>query len=168
MSKFRVFLTIGILPLLMMLSPTGHAKVPSVNDYSLNAEIQALLIDKSSPGECYSAVRLPSFQKKQGFIINPDQKPIRSGKWVRVICEADMTPNFLYWLEIRLSHLGLLDKQDIFTEGVKVNLDERLYAAIEKFQVLRDLPISGLSHETMNALSDINISSQPKSFKATK
>ncbi len=166
MFHIKVFLAIGATFLLMMLSPFAYSEVSIGNDYPLNAEVQGLLADGSSSGICFSKVTLFSKQIEQKHFVFPIPTSKPEVKWVHVVCEADVTPNFLYWLEIRLSHVGILDKQDIFTEGMKVGLDSRLYRAIEKFQLLRGLAVSGLSYETINVLSGLDISGDPKILDA--
>ena len=101
MSHPRVFLASGIIASLMVFSSFGHAEVPAANDYILNTEVQALLLDKSYPGECYSKVKRPAVRKLREVMSSRAPEFKEPKEWIRVVCEADVTPNFLYWLEIR-------------------------------------------------------------------
>ncbi|MDB2439822.1 hypothetical protein N9W89_14005 [Hellea sp.] len=175
MSHPKLLLAMATMPVIMALSLVGHAEgvvgraeVPVEYHYDLNTEVKALLVDKSSPGECFSNEKPPSVQKKQTFVIDPTPKPKLPIKWMRVVCDADVTPRFLYWLEVRLSHLGILDTQDIFTEGVRVKLDKRMYKAIQNFQVSQGLATGGLSYESVNTLSELDIPDVDKFRLPTK
>ena len=153
MSCRKAFVVSAIMSFFMLLSSPGYTVDAVANDSALEAQVQAILSDNPSLGECYSKIK---------NISHSDIK--RAEKWVRVVCETDVTPNFLYWLEVRLTHIGMLKTQDVFTEGMKVNLDERLYKAIERFQAQRGLSLGGLSYETINALSELDISGENKNL----
>ena len=157
MSHLKVLLAIRVVLFLLAFSSLAHAVAPAANNYTLNTEVQNLLADNLSAGDCFSKVTFSSNKIERRLLVFPTPKSKPVVKWVRVVCEAEVTPHFLLWLEIRLSHEGVLNKQDIFTDGVKVGLDNRLYDAIKKFQGLRGLALGGLSYETINLLSELDM-----------
>jgi len=156
----RLFLIAALFIFFMGVPSFGHASSLDEINFNLNNEVEALL-DRKSSGECFSRVYELSVHEEEThkFLISPvpETKPKPPLKWVRVICQDDITPNFLYWLEVRLVHVGVLEEQNIYENGMKVNLDKRLYKAIEDFQILYELDLDGMSYETINALSVLDI-----------
>jgi len=165
MSRYRVFWAVGFAALLLGDFSFSHAKTSGIMNSGLNAEVEMLLANNSS-GECFSRVYEPSVHEEEEthkFLISPEpvSKP-KPSEWIPVICQDDVTPNFLYWLEVRLVHVGVLEEQNIYENGMKVNLDKRLYKAIEDFQILHKLDNGGISYETINALSVLDIPNRYK------
>ena len=76
--------------------------------------------------------------------------------WKQTICEGDITPSFLKWVQERLAASGQFLEVP-HKRGTEAELDQALYKAIEAFQTARNIAPGGLTFETINALNEIDL-----------
>lgn len=76
--------------------------------------------------------------------------------WKQVVCEGDVTPSFLKWVQDRLAASGHFLEVS-HKRGPEAELDQALYEAIELFQADNNISRGGLTFETINALNDIEL-----------
>lgn len=76
--------------------------------------------------------------------------------WKQVVCESNITPSFLKWVQERLAASGQFLEVP-HKRGDEAELDDALYAAIEAFQKDKNIARGGFTFETINALNEVKL-----------
>ena len=125
------------------------------SDSTLDNEVTGLPISVFrklgvSGGECYAKM-----MKSSGIQKTPAHSTEMQGEeklWKQVICETQVTPEFIIWVQERLAannqFLEVPHKR-----GSEAVLDKAMYEAIEAFQISKNLARGGLTYETIHVLN---------------
>lgn len=144
MKRFVIFICT-----LMALANTALAKDTSqtggMTDY--DADVLPISVFRKltvSGGQCFAKTFISHDLSKETEI------------WKQVVCENNITPSFLKWVQERLAASGQFLEVP-HKRGDEAELDDAMYAAIETFQIDKNIARGGLTFETINALNEVKL-----------